>query len=182
MFSFVFDCAAFCVRRASYHFRCPRCFVKCQPFAWSPDKHDASNVIAFCDPLAKRWTHFTASFGNTLADNWVREQCVAYARARVAQVADVSGHCHTSLYRLSDTLAQLGSPDLFKKLPYTTKDANVDQTVWDDSHLRRQGGYWGSRVSPEVAAQPVFTQWDLLIELFGNVIAGGAAAAGVTGL
>lgn len=172
------DNSQWIAERRAYHFRCPECMGLFQPLKWKPGWLDAARVVGIACPLRRTWSFFPASWGTSATENWLAEQALAFCQSRVApQGEELGAFASTSLYKLSDALEKIGTASCFSKRPFNVQKAQgkISATLWNWDHI--QGGYWGQTLSQESAQLPPFTEWDLLIQLVGNVCLSGRAFA-----
>ena len=166
-----------CERRA-YHFRCPSCYALYRPSAWKPSWIEAARVLGMCDPVTRRWSFWPASWGNSFTESWLRDQSLAYVQGRMHGLGAAGSVVGVSMYRLSAVLEQIGTAGCFAKHPFNAAGAEaigLTTALWNWESIKN--GYWGRHLTEEEAALPVFTAWDLLIQVVGNACLSGRAVA-----
>ena len=173
--------AMWVAHKKRFWFRCPRCLEQYRCGTDSVDLHDGRRVLAMYNPLLKVWSSFPASFGDSDAAAWIRNQAAAFCKSRMDPTsmgaAGTAAGCASSLGRLSVALQKMGQPQLFSRQPFNSRAA-VDRGLevnWRWDHCLE--GTWGSVLSDQEARVAVFTEWGLLIELVGQVLVSGVSVA-----
>jgi hypothetical protein len=131
--------------------------------------------------VTRAWKFVPAAWPDSNAENWLQQQASAYALSREAPPgAGVDALCRTSLHDLRDVIAKVGTPSCFKRYafkPSMMSDRQLSTSTWMSEHIQK--GFWGRQLEGAELRAPVFKEWDLMIELIGNLVVAGRAAASV---
>ena len=156
----------------SYHFRCPFCGLFYKP--WSA--RDFNKLVVIQHPATRSLMHLPTLWPGTAEDNWLMSQCELYAR-RVDVPSNLDGFLAKQTIGLATLIDQAGSPTYFDDMvmSQSAKDRcqppEFPPVTYEKHTISFRGARW---LAPSDPATPVrvFKDWDKLVALLGNMLAG----------
>ncbi|MCP4243033.1 MAG: hypothetical protein GY772_20970, partial [bacterium] len=160
----------------SYHFRCVNCGEFYRP--WSG--RNFNKIIVLQDPTTGQLTKMPAMWPATAEDNWLMAHAEMYAR-QVHLPGNLAAFLAKQTVDLTVLLRNAGTPDYFEKHAFGAAEWLCAPPKFGPETYRKfkEQGFMGNffTTTADVKDEDVFRDWDTLIALLGNLLAGGKAMA-----
>ena len=159
--------------RHHHWFSCPRCGRKYAPGKSSGGRVPAARALCMQQPGGSYFTTL-CTWPASEEDGWLAGLCEAHARRTVIG-EPIGSFLEKTHVGLDTLLSSYRRPTLFQQFAWDPSRHwnKLDPAQWDFERLLQ--GFPGCHLSPEQADLPVFDDWELLVPLLGNIVAGGLA-------
>ncbi len=158
----------------SYHFRC----VNCGKFYHPWRGRNFNKILVYENPLNGELTRMPAEWPETCADNWLMMQAEAFARG-VHLPKNLSSFLAKQTVELTVLIKKAGTPDYFKRYDFGAAEHLCQPPRFGPETYRefKENGFLGNffETTADVNYEEVFRDWEVLIGLLGNMLAGGKA-------
>ena len=135
---------------------------------------EQNRVIAIQDPITQRVRHIPALWPATAEDNWVAGMAEAYAR-RIETIEDLDAFMSKTAIDINTLVAQAGNPSYYRRFEFKTEAQwKFSAPRWPVSSFQNElaNGFVGEIWRPDdYKTVQVFTDWEELAKLLGNMIA-----------